>query len=213
MTTFESLRLAELLISRLCHDLIAPIGAINTGLELFQETSKEHHTETNEILNLILQSATAASARLSFFRAAFGSSKRLSHEEIKELLENYFGKQKLEFHWENSLPKNPLFEEWGRLLLNSILWMSDCAPRGGALHISFHEQETPLLSLRLKAEPLIIHHGTVEALENQVSFQDLTPRTVPCYLVNYILKEKGGKLTIHHTPASSEISLEIKGTG
>ena len=65
METPHSLRLAELLTSRLCHDLITPIGAINTGLELFQETPLDHLTESREILNLILHSAQTSSAASS----------------------------------------------------------------------------------------------------------------------------------------------------
>ena len=207
-----SLRLAELLASRLCHDLVTPIGAINTGLELFQETSPDHLTETQEILNLILHSAQTASARVSFFRVAFGySGGRVSLGEARQLLENYFMRNKIEFHWKDPFQKELTLEGWGRLLLNAVLWLSECAPRGGALYIFPPTEESLTLSLHLKADSIIIHQGTVEALEGKSSLQDLTPRTVPCYLIHCLATENKGKISFRKSTSLSELLLEIEG--
>src|SRR3990167_25540 len=124
MPTNFSLRLAEHLSSRLCHDLITPIGAINTGLELFQENTTEHITESAEILNLILHSAQTASARVSFFRVAFGSSgSTVSLWEARQLAENCFQTPKLSFHWDEQFDANLALDGWGRILLNAVMWM------------------------------------------------------------------------------------------
>src|SRR3990167_7834486 len=137
METHCPLLLAELLIARLCHDLVTPISAINTGLELFQETSPDHLTESEEILNLIRHSSEIASARLSFFRVAFGyGGERVSLGEAKELIEKYFFRSKMEFHWEPPFHRDLTLDGWSRLLLTATLWMSESAPRGGKLHIS-----------------------------------------------------------------------------
>lgn len=211
MSSSSSLRLAELLNSRLCHDLVTPIGAINTGLELFQETPPDHLTESQEILNLILHSAQTASARVSFFRMAFGcSGETVSLGEAKELIENYFKRTKLEFYWKEPFQKTLTIEGWGRLLLNAALWMSECAPRGGGLHISPPREDFPNLSLTLKADPIILHQGTLEALEGHLSLEELTPRIVPCYLIYCLTKAKKGTLTVTHTSSPSELFLEIK---
>ncbi len=206
-----SLHLAELLASRLCHDLITPIGAINTGLELFQETPPGHLTETQEILNLILHSAQTASARVSFFRVAFGySGGRVSLGEARQLIENYFIRNKIEFHWKAPFQKDLTLEGWGRLLLNAVLWLSECAPRGGELHISPPREETLILSLRLNADSIILHQGTLEALEGKASLQDLTPRTVPCYLIHCLAKENNRKISFRKSPSLSELILEVE---
>ncbi|OJW53936.1 MAG: hypothetical protein BGO67_07675 [Alphaproteobacteria bacterium 41-28] len=212
MTQHHSLRLAELLTSRLCHDLVTPIGAINTGLELFQETSPDHLTETQEILNLILHSAQTASARVSFFRVAFGySGGRVSLGEARQLLENYFMRSKLEFHWKEPFQKDLTLDGWGRLLLNAVLWISECAPRGGSLSISSPSEEKSALSLCLKADSIILHQGTVEALEGKSSPQDLTPRTVPCYLIHCLVKENNWKIIFHKSSSPAELILKIEG--
>lgn len=211
MTAHFHLRLAELLTSRLCHDLITPIGAINTGLELFQEISPDHLTESREILNLILHSAQTASARVSFFRVAFGSSGAMtSLGEVRELIEKYFIRSKLEFRWNDPFQKDLTLDGWGRLLLNSVLWVSECVPRKGILHISSPREGYPLLSLHLKADSIILHQGTLEALEGQTALEDITPRTVPCYLIHRLAEEKKAKITFRKA-SPSELFLEIKG--
>lgn len=206
------LHLAELLTSRLCHDLITPIGAINTGLELFQETSPAQLTESDEILALTLNSAQTASARLSFYRVAFGSGGgKVSLGAARELIEKYFVRSKLNIRWqEDTFQKDLSLDKWGRILLNSVLWMSECAPRGGTLQISIPRANHPVLSLRLKADSLIMHQGTLEALEGESPLQDLTPRTVPCYLIHQIIKAEKGKLTIQKTLSPSELVLEVE---
>src|SRR3989338_6647869 len=146
MAPQNSYHIAKLLSSRLCHDLVTPIGAINTGLELFQETSPEQLAESEEILNLILHSSQTASARLSFFRVAFGASGgRVSLGESRQLIENYFQRSKIQFHWKDPFTKDLTLEGWGRILLNAVLWMCECAPRGGTLLISPTKENRPFL--------------------------------------------------------------------
>lgn len=204
------LHLAELLTARLCHDLITPISAINTGLELFQETPPDHLTESEEILSLILNSAETASARVSFYRVAFGSiGGKISLENAKELIEKYFVRSKLKVHWKEDLQKDFLLDKWGRILLNAVLWMSESSPRGGILNISLPKEGAPVLSLRLRADSIILHQGTLEALKGECNLPDITPRTVPCYLIYYIVKAENGKLTINKTDSPSELVLEV----
>lgn len=212
MTSTHSLRLAEILISRLCHDLITPIGAINTGLELFSETPQTHLTEFKEILNLILHSSQTASARVSFFRAAFGrNGDTLTLGDARDLLENYLMRSKLTTDWPSPFQSDLALNEWGRLLLNAALWLNECAPRGGTLHISFSDKTPFLLSLLLKSDPLLLHQGTLETLKGETSIHDITPRTIPCYLIHLLLEEKKGELTIQqNTP--SELLLEMRKT-
>ncbi|MBY0293620.1 MAG: hypothetical protein K2W92_10095 [Alphaproteobacteria bacterium] len=207
----SSLRLAELLTSRICHDLVTPIGAINTGLELFQETPPDHLIESEEILSLILHSAQAASARLRFFRIAFGSAGGMfSLGEARKLIDDYFARSKMVFHWKEPFQKDLVLDGWGRLLLNTVLWMSECAPRGGILHIATPREDQLTLSLCLKATSIILHQGTLEALEGNASLQDLTPRSVPCYLIHCLVKEHNRKVILQQKPAPSELFLEIK---
>lgn len=207
----SSLQLAELLTSRFCHDLIAPIGAINTGLELLQETLPGHLTESDEVLNLILNSAETAAARISFYRTAFGSGSGNSPlETLQDLVKKYFLKSKLQINWKETPQKELPLQPWGRVLLNAVLWMAECAPRGGVLHIALPKKEQPLLSLCLKADPIILHQGTVEALEGKADLHHVTPRTIPCYLIHTLVHLEKGTLAVHKTSSPSELVLEVR---
>lgn len=212
MTPDFSLRLAELLSSRLCHDLVTPIGAINTGLELFQENMVTLPKDSIEIMGLIQHSSQVASSRLSFFRTAFGSSgERTSFGEARVLIENYFLKTKIEVEWKSPFQNDLILENWGRLLLNAVLWVSECAPKGGVIHVSLPEQASGKLSLHLSADSIILHQGTLEALEGKAALSELTPRTIPCYLIYSLAKKINGFLECRKTESPSEFSLEIQG--
>jgi histidine phosphotransferase ChpT len=214
MTPDFSLRLAELLSSRLCHDLVTPIGAINTGLELFEENIAVLPQDSTEIMGLIHHSSQVASSRLSFFRTAFGSSgEHTSFGEARTLIENYFFKTKIELEWKAPFQSDLILENWSRLLLNSVLWVSECAPKGGVIHVSLPEQVSGKLSLHLNAESIILHQGTLEALEGKSSLSELTPRTIPCYLIYSFVKKINGLLECRKIESPSGLSLEIQGKG
>ena len=203
------LRFSESLASRLCHDLVAPIGAIQTGLELLSQTTPDHLTEFKEILNLILHSTETASARANFFRAAFGTSgNTLSFQEIKTITGNYLAPTKLNISWQDCT--DPTFlKGWGRLFLNSILWLNECAPRGGKLEISFPQIDPLSILLHLKGQSLVFHKGTLEILQESPLPDDLTPRNIPCYLIRYLLEEKKATLSLTQDPSGNEIKGEI----
>lgn len=207
-----SLRLAELLSSRLCHDLVTPIGAISTGLELFQENVVGLPQDSKEIIGLIQHSSQVASSRLSFFRIAFGTSgERTSFGEARALIENYFSRSKIEFEWKSPFQEDLILENWSRLLLNSVLWVSECAPKGGIIQVTLPDEVSAKLSLQLNTDSIILHQGTVETLEGRVPLSELTPRTIPCYLIHSLVKEINGLLEYRKTELPSGLLLEIKG--
>lgn len=207
-----SLRLAELLSSRLCHDLVTPIGAISTGLELFQENVVGLPQDSKEIISLIQHSSQVASSRLSFFRIAFGTSgERTSFGEARALIENYFSRSKIEFEWKTTFQGDLILENWGRLLLNSVLWVSECAPKGGIIQVTLPDETSAKLSVQLNTDSIILHQGTIETLEGRVPLSELTPRTIPCYLIHTLVKKINGVLECRKIELPSGLLLEIKG--
>jgi histidine phosphotransferase ChpT len=128
-----ALDLAALLCSRLCHDLISPVGAIINGLEVMEE-DKDEETKTFA-LDLIKKSASQASAKLQFCRLAFGASGSAgaqielgdAEKAARGLLED--GKAVLVWN----LPRALVVKNRVKLLLNMILVASGAIPRGGTL--------------------------------------------------------------------------------
>ena len=93
--------LASLISSRICHDLISPIGALNTAIEVLDDTSSEEMHE--DALRLIKLAASQASAKLSYLRIALGSNSTskgvMNLEKLKFLTENMFNTDKHRFYW------------------------------------------------------------------------------------------------------------------
>lgn len=128
------LDLAALLCSRVCHDIISPVGAIANGLELMDESDDE---ETREIaFSLIRSSATNASARLQYARIAFGAAGSAGADidtgDAESVARGYFANEKkLTLEWNGAralLPKNQV-----KLLLNLLLVAAGAVPRGGVI--------------------------------------------------------------------------------
>src|SRR5690348_12943051 len=131
--TISALDLAALLCSRLCHDLISPVGAIINGLEVLEE-DKDEETKTFA-LELIKRSAGQASAKLQFCRLAFGASGSAgaqielgdAEKAARGLLED--GKTTLVWN----LPRELMAKNRVKLLMNMLMMAAAAIPRGGRL--------------------------------------------------------------------------------
>lgn len=141
-----SLDIAALIASRLCHDLISPIGAICNGLEVLRD--EEDAAMRAHALSLIEHSAQQAAARLEFARMAFGVASAMGEEvesdEARRLTERLLAKGKINLNWQ--LPPRVVPKERLKLLLNLLHIALECIPRGGVLTV--REDET---ALRLEA--------------------------------------------------------------
>src|SRR5258708_14631370 len=131
--TLESLDLAALLCSRVCHDLVSPAGAIVNGLEVLEE-SKDEETKTFA-LSLINKSARTATARLQFCRIAFGASgspaAQVDTGDAEQVARGFIEDEKVKLSW--NLPRALLPKNRVKLLLNMLVVGGQAIPRGGTL--------------------------------------------------------------------------------
>jgi histidine phosphotransferase ChpT len=133
--TLEALDLAALLCSRVCHDLISPVGAVVNGIEVMEDDADE---QTKIFaLDLIRKSATTASSRLQFCRLAFGAAgsagAAIDTGDAEGVARGMMEDDKLKLTW--SLPRVLLPKNRVKLLLNMLLLASGTIPRGGNLVI------------------------------------------------------------------------------
>jgi len=128
--------LAAYLCSRVCHDVISPVGAIANGIELLDEGTDP---ETSEIaMDLIRSSAKNASARLQFARIAFGASGSASAHidtgDAEAVARGFFdNEKKTDLDWVGEraiVPKNKV-----KLVLNLLLVSVEAIPRGGTIKV------------------------------------------------------------------------------
>jgi histidine phosphotransferase ChpT len=131
----EGLDLAALLCSRVCHDLISPVGAVVNGIEVMEDDADEQ-TRTFA-LELIKKSATTASARLQFCRIAFGAAgsagASIDTGDAEGVARGMMEDDKTRLTW--NLPRVLLAKNRVKLLLNMLLLAAGTIPRGGTLTV------------------------------------------------------------------------------
>ncbi len=145
MTDFalDALDLAALLCSRVCHDVISPVGAIVNGLEVLED---EEDADMRAIaFDLIKKSAETASARLQFCRLAFGAAgsagASIDTGDAERVVRGLFADQKTQINWRAAralMPKNKV-----KLILNLCLLAAGAIPRGGVITVTTSETGAP----------------------------------------------------------------------
>jgi histidine phosphotransferase ChpT len=130
-----ALDLAALLCSRVCHDLISPVGAIVNGLEVLEE-DKDEETKIFA-LDLIKKSAETASAKLQFCRIAFGAAgsagAQIDLGDAEKVARGLLADDKTKIVW--NLPRELMPKNRVKLLLNMLLVAVGAIPRGGTITI------------------------------------------------------------------------------
>src|SRR6058998_4195176 len=144
--------LASLLCSRLCHDLMSPVGALNNGIELMAD--EQDPEMRDKCLELLADSARASANKLRFSRLAFGAAGGFGEEidtrEAEAALAGVFGpERRIELGWvvsDGKLPKGAV-----KLLLNLALLAGDALVRGGRLDVGA-ESSDGVIELVIRAE-------------------------------------------------------------
>lgn len=149
----DTLELAALLCSRVCHDLISPVGAIVNGLEVLDDNPKPE--DRDFALDLIRKSAKTASARLQFCRLAFGAAgsagAQIDLGDAQAMARGHIEDAKTSIVW--NLPRVLLPKNRVKLLLNMLIIAQQTIPRGGTLTVD-SIGEGDVMSFRVAASGL-----------------------------------------------------------
>jgi histidine phosphotransferase ChpT len=197
--TDTALELASLLCSRLCHDMLSPVGALSNGLELLaDEKDPEMRRRCFELLE---QSARASADKLKFFRLAFGAAggfgENIPMAEPKALIDALIaGKDRLSVHWQvnaDVLPKAAV-----KTLLNLAQIAIDALVRGGTVEIAAEMRNDggrPVAEIVVRgAGPRIaFDHSVGHALEGRLPVADLSSRTAPAALLAAMAARLGAR--------------------
>ena len=190
--------LAALLCSKLCHDLLSPVGAINNGLELLEdETDPEMR---DRCLDLLADSARASADKLKYFRLAFGAAGGFGEEvdpaEAKQLVESLVGDQgKITLGWAvqtGTLPKKAI-----KILLNLALIAREGLVRGGQLDVGAEQGDSGIeVVVRATGPKIALDEGIRAALEGTLPQSELTARTAAAWMSRELSCENGGDLRV-----------------
>ncbi len=198
MTT-EALELASLLCSRLCHDMLSPVGALSNGLELLaDEKDPEMRKRCFELLE---QSAKISTDKLRFFRLAFGAAGGFGDSvplsEPKALVDALVGNNgRVTVNWVlggDSLPKPAV-----KVLLNLSLIALDSLVRGGTLDIGAEPRDgTSEIVVRASGQRIAFDPAIGRALDGSAGAEELSSRTAPATMLHRLVASMGGGLQYH----------------
>jgi histidine phosphotransferase ChpT len=189
--------IASLLCSRLCHDLMSPVGALNNGIELLAD---EHDPDMRaKCMELLAESARTSANKLKFFRLAFGAAggfgEAIDTGEARSALEGLFGSDgRTEIGWMVSGGKLP--KGAAKLLLNLALIGGDALVRGGRLDVGA-EQGPDGIEIAIRAEgPRVVLDAGVKAMLLDGASEAIEPRTAGAWLAHTLAAEAGGSIQL-----------------
>jgi histidine phosphotransferase ChpT len=194
----DAVDFASLLCSRLCHDLLSPVGALNNGIELLAD---EHDPEMRaKCLELLADSARASANKLKFFRLAFGAAggfgDQVDAREAKTAIEGVFvSGGRIELGWlvaEPTLSKPAI-----KLLLNLALIAGDALVRGGRLDVGA-ELNGGMTEIVIRAEGprIVLDPELRKALLGDVAEDQLLPRAAAAWLAHRLATDAGGSVQV-----------------
>jgi histidine phosphotransferase ChpT len=200
--------LASLLCSRLCHDLMSPVGALNNGVELLSDEQDPDMKE--KCLELLAESARATANKLKFFRLAFGAGGGFGEEidtvEARSVLEGVFGAEKrIELGWMVSADKLP--KDAVKLLLNLALLAGDALVRGGRLDVGAEGRDSEVeLVIRAEGGRILLDPVLRETLASGSSGPTVEPRAAGAWLAHQLATDAGGTIQLSD-PASAVLLI------
>ena len=190
----QSIDLAALLCSRLCHDMLSPVGALSNGIELLRDEGDPEMRQ--RCLELLEQSARISTDKLRFFRLAYGAAggfgDNVAVEEPRGLIAALVANNgRIELAWavtQETLPKPAV-----KILLNLAAIGIDALPRGGQLDIGAERRGGATeIAVRAAGDKVAFDETIGAALEGSLPPSELSGRTAPAYMIRQIAEAARG---------------------
>lgn len=196
-TAKKTAQIIELLASRICHDIISPVGAINNGIELMQEIGADG---LDDGLELVAYSASQSAAKLSAFRMAYGAGGRdpnIKPEDVQKVFgELIRAEGKISQTWDpyGNLGPKILPPAYCKMLMCSMMLAMECLPKGG--YISVRPAGENATTIIAEGEGAVVRDQVEEALSQKIDPDDLDPRLVHPYAISVLASGYGYDLSI-----------------
>ncbi|HMO75792.1 MAG TPA: histidine phosphotransferase family protein [Sphingopyxis sp.] len=205
---------ASMLASRLCHDLLSPVGAFANGLELLADEKDPAMRE--RCIELLEQSARTSANKLKFFRLAFGSAggfgERVPPEEAKAAIAGIIGDRAIALNW--MIGDEPLPKPAVKIILNLALILVDALVRGGRLDIGCESAAGGgiEIALHVEAERIFLDADVERILAEGEGASPMTSRTAPAILVQAVAAQSAGTVMLaRETPTSLLVGAVLRG--
>lgn len=191
----DRLYLLNLVCTRLCHDLVGPVGAVSNGVELLEDCTPDFLAETAGLLE---NSAQVLTARLKFFRAAFGRRGESVTDSffLQDLANSYIltaGTRSMPVTLEWDERPFSITEGEGVILLLSVLLAADTLVRGGTVFVSGAEG----VSVRATGTDVRLDQAVPELLSADAAIDEsITPKQAPAAYAGLVAEEEGVSLRV-----------------
>ena len=203
MTDTAALDLASLLCSRLCHDMLSPVGALSNGLELLRD--EKDPEMRRRCMELLEQSAKASADKLKFFRLAFGAAggfgQMVSVSEARELIAALIGDSgRITLDWK--VPSEELPKAAVKTLLNLAAIGLEALVRGGTLEVGAELTGgagigASEIVIRAAGPRIAFDENIGHALDGSLPLADLSSRTAPAAMIHQLAASTGGGVQWH----------------
>lgn len=159
---------AALLVSRVCHDLVGPLGAVVNGMEVLED--ERDPAMRADAIKLVTMSADQALARIQFMRIAFGAAGSAGAEldlgEIGRLTGELLQGGKVQLAWNAQRQYWP--KDWAKLVMNATLLAADCLPRGGVVTVETgSDSQAPSFHIRAQGTNARVTEEVAQALSGE----------------------------------------------
>jgi len=214
MSVAIDLRVAELLASRLCHDLVGPIGAVNNGMELLNEDPGGE--DMADAIALVSSSGERAATVLQFYRAAYG---RAGDEmdgqpsRVAEVAEPFTALHKCRVAWDLAGLRGAPVPGSSKLVLNMLALGVEVLPRGGGLDARAEAGDPLVLRLCARGKGATVRSEVHAALDPDSDAASLSPRAVQAKFAAVLAERAGGSLRLHPEDEMVTLTAELPATG
>ena len=200
----DDIEFSALLCSRLCHDLISPVGAIGNGLEILSDEDDEDMRE--EVMKLLCQSVEVTSAKLKFFRLSFGAAggfgEKIPLSEAESAIRGLYGSGNIDLTWQSnvgSLDKDAL-----KLMLNMVLVAGESLIRGGKLLVEINEQSPVTdVTVTVHGDKIIFSDSIRMAILGEVSEDCIEAKSAPAFLAANVARKLNSKIEYNQNNENS----------
>ena len=203
-------RVMELVASRICHDLVSPVGAISNGVELMQELGED---AGDEAMKLIADSALQASIRLKVFRLSYGAAgtdKNVGFKDIRDVFSDLLRSGRVQAEFEPdlgvkySMPPRGFF----KCLLNLLILAEECNHGEGKIAITSLPGNKGIKILVTGKNPGF-RDGTEAALRGETDAENLDPRSVHAYVTGKFAAYFDLKITWAAQPDFGRLEFQL----
>ena len=195
------LRVAELMCSRLCHDLISPVAAVSNGLELLDDDTDDM---ASEITSLLSFSVGQAAGWLMYFRVAYGlggeNADALSLSEASKLIRGIVEEDKIVLDLAEG--DQPLGRDAAKLLLNAALVGLETLPNRGNLILTVEQGDPVRIAVATHGDGVALRPEVREVLHRDYDIGGLSARTVQGYFTTWLAGSMGGSFGLQVEEAS-----------